>query len=41
MYFFFFEKNVQVQTKLHIVYMSVLQVTKSNTVFYLYILIHI
>jgi len=37
----FFEKNIQVQTKLHIVYMSVLQVTRSNTVFYLYILIHI
>jgi len=30
-----------VQTKLHIIYMGVLQVTRSNIGFYLYIPIHI
>jgi len=39
--FLFFEKNIQVQTKLHIVYIGMLQVTRSNIGFYLYILVHI
>ena len=38
---FIFWKNIQVQTKLHIVYMSMLQVTRSNIGFDLYTLIHI
>ena len=37
----FFEKNIQVQTKLHIVYIGMLQVTRSNIGFYLYIIKHI
>ena len=34
-------KNIQVKTKLYIVYIGMLQVTRSNIGFYLYILIHI
>jgi len=37
-----FEKNIQVQTKLHIVYIGMLQVTKSYIGFYLiYIYVYI
>jgi len=39
--FLFFEKYIQVQTKLHIVYIGMLQVTRSNIGFYLCILVHI
>jgi len=35
------EKNIHVQIKLYIVYIGMLQVTRSNIGFYLYILIHI
>ena len=34
-------KNIQVKTKLYIVYIGMLQVTRSNIGFYLYIRIHI